>query len=82
MEQYCIRLSLILEILYWSCGESTATAISENSVVNAIKLTEHFRDISLKIVRTHQNRKRAYSVNQDMLFDNLPQSLKLKKLLL
>jgi hypothetical protein len=49
MEMYAIRLSLIIELLKYACDESNKQTIGINSVEGAIKLTEYFTKVAIKV---------------------------------
>lgn len=49
LEMYAIRLSLIIELLSWACGESDLNGISANSVKSALKLVEYFKRSAIKV---------------------------------
>lgn len=43
LEIYALRLSLILELMFYACGESNKQSISTRAVEGALKLVEYFR---------------------------------------
>lgn len=49
MEIFCIRFSLILQLMHWACGESDKDAIDDNAVLGAIMLTDYFTESALRV---------------------------------
>jgi hypothetical protein len=49
LETYVIRLALILQILYWSCGEKSKENIGVKAMNGAIQLIEYFGKSALKV---------------------------------
>jgi hypothetical protein len=49
LEMYAVRLSLIIELLSWACGENNLDGISANSVQNALKLVQYFKRSAIKV---------------------------------
>lgn len=49
LDTYCIRFSLILQLLKYACNESGKDAIGIDAVQGAIKLVEYFRGTALKV---------------------------------
>ena len=49
MEIYAVRLSLILELLFYACNKSDKKAISDISIKGALKLVEYFKNSALKV---------------------------------
>jgi hypothetical protein len=49
LEVHAVRLSLILELLSWACGESNLNGISVNSVQKALQLAEYFKRSAIKV---------------------------------
>jgi hypothetical protein len=49
LEMYAVRLSLIIELFSWACGESHLKGITANSVQNALKLVEYFKRSAIKV---------------------------------
>ncbi|MGB3227120.1 MAG: YfjI family protein [Saprospiraceae bacterium] len=49
LEIYAVRLSLILEMLFYACNESDKKAISVKSIQGALKLVEYFKNSALKV---------------------------------
>jgi len=49
LEVHAVRLSLILELLSWACGESNLNGISVKSVQKALQLAEYFKRSAIKV---------------------------------
>ena len=49
LEIYAVRLSLILELLFYACNKSDKKAISDISIKGALKLVEYFKNSALKV---------------------------------
>jgi hypothetical protein len=49
LEMYAVRLSLIIELLSWACGESNMDGITANSVKSALILVEYFKRSAIKV---------------------------------
>lgn len=49
MDMYVARLALILELIFWACGESNKQEISLKSIEGAIKLIEYFKISAIKV---------------------------------
>lgn len=49
LETYIIRFSLILQLMYWSCGEADSTAIETRAIEGAIQLADYFLKTAMKI---------------------------------
>lgn len=50
LDTYCLRLSLILQVMYNACGKNrTANEISPLAMTNAVKLTRYFEQNALKV---------------------------------
>lgn len=49
IEPYALRLSLLLELLDYACGNSDASQVSLKSVEGAIQLAEYFKESALKV---------------------------------
>lgn len=62
LEIYILRFALILESLYWACGETKDLEISERAASAAIELAEYFR-------KTAQNV--AHIIDNSTVLDNL-----------
>jgi hypothetical protein len=52
LEIYCIRFSLLIQLLKYACSESGMENIEADSVRSAISLTEYFRHTALKVQKT------------------------------
>ncbi|SIQ98433.1 Primase C terminal 1 (PriCT-1) [Chryseobacterium sp. RU37D] len=49
LETYAVRLSLLMEVFYYACGESDLMGISLRSTEAAIKLVTYFSQTALKV---------------------------------
>tara|TARA_R110001599_G_scaffold42841_3_gene128811 strand:- start:192 stop:1532 length:1341 start_codon:yes stop_codon:yes gene_type:complete len=76
MQTYCKKFSLILEIISWSCDESNLSEINSKSVAGAIKLTEYFRENTLKIYQNFEKESKTDNYKKELLFDSLPETFK------
>lgn len=48
LDTYIIRFALILELLYWACGEGQKGTVGLKAMEGAVKLAEYFRKTALK----------------------------------
>lgn len=76
LEVYAVRLSLVLQMMYWAAGEGDKKAISMKAVKGAIALTEYFRTTALKVhsLVTSQNPLDKLSTAKRKLYEALPDS--------
>lgn len=74
LETYAIRLSLILEIMYWSCGESSKENISAKAMQGALKLVEYFKHTASKVnaIITNSEPLEQLPKEKRVLYENLP----------
>jgi hypothetical protein len=74
LETYAIRLSLILEIMYWSCGESSKENISAKAMQGALKLVEYFKNTASKVnaIITNSEPLEQLPKEKRALYDSLP----------
>lgn len=74
LEVYVIRLSLILEMIYWSCNESNKQSIGLNAVKGAIKLIEYFKKTAINInsILSDYNPLDKLPNNLQSLYEYLP----------
>jgi len=74
LEMYAVRLSLILEMLRWACGESYKQTINLQSVEGAIHLVEYFRKTALKVhnIISNHNPLDKLSSDKQKLYEALP----------
>ncbi len=83
LDNYCLRFALILELLEAASKNvdvNDISSISEYSILNAIKLTEYFRNTSLKVLRkiTNSNPLDDISALQQKVYSKLPDLFKTK----
>ena len=75
---YAQRLTLILEVMDWACGDGAGEIIRNSTSERGIKLAEYYRDISLNISRDYkmkfQNEDRQK--NKEIFIDALPEKFK------
>lgn len=74
LSQYTLRFSLILELLYWSCGESERTAVGVKAISGAIELAEYFRSTALKVHEILSNPLEQLPENKQKLYAALPET--------
>ena len=48
-ERQCIRIALLLQILYWACGEEDIQSVEPRAVKSAIAVTEYFKAQAKKV---------------------------------
>lgn len=74
LEIYAIRLALILEILFWACGQGNRQAISERAVQGALKLVEYFKNSAIKVygIISNTNPAEQLPTNKRNLLRTLP----------
>ncbi|WP_017734060.1 DUF3987 domain-containing protein [Nafulsella turpanensis] len=58
LEAYSLRLSLILQLMRWACGEGSNLVVERESVEGALQLIEYFRGTAEKVYQ--------------VLFDSIP----------
>lgn len=74
-DTHTARLALILEMIYYACGESDLQAVTERSVKSAITLTKYFQNTALrcaKLLNPKTKPKAMLATNKKLLLDNLP----------
>jgi len=54
-DTYTIRFALILQMLYWTCGEDTKDIISERAMEGAITLSNFFLSNAQSVIETTKN---------------------------
>jgi len=54
-DTYTIRFALILQILYWTCGEDSKDIISERAMQGAITLSNFFLSNAQSVIETTKN---------------------------
>lgn len=76
LEMYGCRLALILQLLYWACGEDNNVEVGEKATAGAIKMTRHFLKNSIEANRLAIEGDPIGNLteNQLKLFDALPNS--------
>lgn len=74
LEIYVIRLSLIMELLYWATGENANNHISAKSAKSAISLIEYFRKTAHRVnsIITKTNPVETLTFDKKQVFDSLP----------
>lgn len=75
LELYTIRLSLILQTLYWAACEDDLQVINKRAVESSIKLIEYFRINAEKVFNTINNGTPTDNLplTQKQLYESLPQ---------
>lgn len=78
MEVYVKRLALILQLLRWACNVDGKEHISIKAVEGAIKLTEYFRAMALKVnhIVKYATPLDRLPLNKRRLYDALPELFK------
>ncbi len=76
MQTYCKKFALILEISFWACDESNLNEISQRAVNGAIKLTEYFRENTLKIHNEFEKKTKTENYKKSLFSDSLPETFK------
>lgn len=80
LEVYLIRLSLILQMLDYTTGESTREQIEPNTVERAILLIEYFRQTGLKVHGIlNSTPYDRLSAKQSRIYDLLPDTFHTKE---
>ena len=72
LEQYTIRLALILELARWSCGEGDKQAVGIEAVNGALQLIEYFRKTAIKVGGIISDPLENYANDKHELFEALP----------
>ncbi|MBP7679059.1 MAG: DUF3987 domain-containing protein [Bacteroidales bacterium] len=74
LEMYAVRLALILELLRWSCNESSKQAVSIEAVQGALKLVEYFKRSAVKVysIITNTNPLNNLPADKRNLYEALP----------
>lgn len=74
LEMYAIRLSLILELMSYACGESNKEEISVQSIKGAIKLIEYFKNSAIKVhsIISNTSPLEKHPSNKKELYECLP----------
>lgn len=74
MEMYAIRLSLILEMIRFACGESQKQAVGIEAVQGALKLAEYFKNSAIKVhsIVTNTNPLELLPVDKQKIYIALP----------
>jgi hypothetical protein len=81
LEIYCVRFALILQALYFACGEEPISNIGEKAVKGAIKLAEYFRYSATKVnsILTYSKPLDRCPSNKQRLYKALPEIFKTKE---
>jgi hypothetical protein len=76
LEIYCIRLSLILQALYFACGDENISHIGEKAVNGAIKLVEYFRNAAKRVhfILSESSPLDHIPLNKQRFYDSLPET--------
>lgn len=74
LEIYVIRLSLIMELLFWATGENANNLISDKAAKSAIALIEYFRKTAQKVngIIAKTNPIETLTMDKRRVFDSLP----------
>jgi hypothetical protein len=48
-ERQCLRIALLLQVLYWACGEEDILNIGSRAIKHAIEITEYFKVQAKKV---------------------------------
>ena len=76
MQTYCKKFALLLEITFWTCEESSKNEISVRAVKGALKLTEYFRENTLKIYNSFEKESKTENYSKSLFNDSLPGTFK------
>ena len=76
MQTYCKKFALLLEITFWTCEESSKNEISVRAVKGALKLTEYFRENTLKIYNSFEKESKSENYSKSLFNDSLPGTFK------
>lgn len=81
LEIYCIRFSLILHLLENICGNEKNDLINVDTVRNAIRLNEYFRETSVKVNELLSNKSPLDKLakNKQQYYDALPTLFRTQK---
>ena len=74
LTQYTLRIALILELMYWACGEGSKTAIGTEAINGAIKLAEYFRKTATKVHDILSDPLGQLSELYKLFYEALPES--------
>ena len=80
LEAYCIRLALVLEVMYQIDSEEELESIGDDAINGAIILTEYFRETSLFIYETIRQQGFKSETDQN-IFKELPDHFSTNELL-
>jgi len=76
LDTYCLRLSLILQVMYNACGKNrAANEISPLAMSNAVKLTRYFEQNALKVfqlMEKYRDPLADYPQEHKMIYYQLP----------
>jgi len=81
METYAARFALILEMLYFACGESNKEFVGLKAIEGAIKLAEYFKKTALRVskIASNNNPLNEIPLNKQQIFDALPDTFETNK---
>ncbi|MRS05935.1 DUF3987 domain-containing protein, partial [bacterium] len=74
LEMYAVRLSLILELMFWACGEGNRDAVTAKSVRGALMLVEYFKCSAIKAynIISNTNPIDQLPLNKRNIYNALP----------
>jgi len=67
LENYSLRFTLILQLLYWAAGETDRDKIDERAVRGAINLAEYFKGQAFKVQDIIENTKKDSTKSKEIL---------------
>lgn len=72
IEVYAPRLALILELMYYACGEGNKDSIGVKAIKGALKLAEYFKRAAIQVHFTVSNPIHKIPEDKKILYDTLP----------
>lgn len=74
LEIYAIRLALILELMFWACGQGSRQTIGAKSVQGALRLVEYFKNSAIKVygIISNTNPEEQLPASKRNLLRSLP----------
>ncbi len=75
LDVYCIRFSLIFQLLKYACGEDDKTQISLEAIQSAIELAEYFKNMNTKVynIIAETTPLDQLSKNKQQFYNSLPE---------
>ncbi len=67
LEIYCYRFSLLLQLLFWACGEADNKQVELKAVEGAIKMVDYFHLTALKVYETIGSNSKSEITEKDLL---------------